>query len=508
MKKQTKQTSRSRLRLSKIGLALASLGAIVSSSAFADMQIDTKGGLTVWDPNNSCYWFKLNGRLEFDEVYFSAPYQDRRSNFPSSANVRRVFMALRGGVGECLTYNLTMDFGKTFGFWNNSVNPTDTVPPFATRGQLFAGNPFLHGLTVIEEAWLGYTGFGDCTRIRVGQFTPLATMDGLGNYGIQNGQMFLESAMATRAFAVPSYIQTDSRAQKALGIILDTQLFDMITLAGTIYQPAHGFLNVYGDNRASDRLGGAVRGTFSPIHEEGCVVHLGALGRYQTLNHTDGTRRFGTTSIRNTTFFTGPEVQERNYIGNPANVSAITTNDPNILNIGAQRIKSFTTAAVEALGIWGPVTIQGEGHYAELRRLPDASADISARTQSDRRWFYGWHLQGGYVLTGESRCYDFANGGLGGIRPCNPYGAWEVVARYSRLHLNNKDIWGGSAHNVTVGLNWYINDNVRVFVNYIRANILPTGTLAGTKGTINQVNDNTVVKRQLDIFGARLQVVF
>jgi len=489
-------------RLKRVGLALAGLGAIASSSAFAAMQIDTHGGLRVWDPCNSSYWFLLNGRLEFDEIYFSAPYRDRRSNFPSSANIRRAFLAFQGGIGECLTYNLTLDFGRSFANWVNTINPNDAE--FANRGQLLNRNPFLHGHTLVEEAWLGYTGLWECTRIRLGQFTPLTTMDGLSNYGTGNGQMFLESALATRAFSVPSYLDSDSRAMKGLGVIVETQICDVVTLAGTIYQPAHGSLNVYGDARASDRLGGAIRGTFSPIHEDGCVFHLGAMGRYQTLNSTDGTQRFGTTAIRNTLFFTTPEVTPRNYVGNPRNVSAVTTNDPNLLNIGAQRVKSYATASVEALGIWGPITLQGEGHYAQINRLADGSAadpDVNTRTLSDRRWFYGWHLQGGYVLTGESRCYDFANGGLCGIKPCNPYGAWEVVARYSRLHLNNKDIWGGSEHNVTVGLNWYANDNVRVAFNYIRANILPTGTRAGTK-------DNTVVNRHLDIFGARLQVVF
>ena len=176
------------------------------------MQISTKGGLTVWDPNNSCYWFKLNGRMEFDEAYYSGSYQDRRSNFPSSANIRRLFVAFNGGIGECLTYNLTLDFGRNLGRWNNTVNTA--LGSFPTRGQLFSESSLFNGVTLVDEAWLGYTGLWECTRIRVGQFTPLATMDGQGNYGINNGQMFMESALATTAFSVPSYIETDSRAQK------------------------------------------------------------------------------------------------------------------------------------------------------------------------------------------------------------------------------------------------------------------------------------------------------
>jgi phosphate-selective porin OprO/OprP len=480
--------------LKNMGLALAGISAVISGSALAEMQIQTQGGLKVSDPANPHYSFKLNGRLELDEVLFSGAARDRGGNFPSSGNIRRAFVAFGGGVGENLTYNLGLDFGRAHSTW---------TPNAATNASTATLNTASHGHTVVEEAWLGYTGFADkATRVRVGQFTPLATMDGAGNYGTDNSQMFLESALATSTFSVPSYSDYSTRSMKGFGVVLDTHFCDMLTLAATVYQPAHGSANVNGNAKRSDRLGQAVRVTFSPVHDESSSIHLGALVRHQSLNHTDSSQAVGSAarSIRNTLFFTTPEAMSRNYVGNPRDLSAVTTNDPNVINAGAIRAKGYNHFAGELAGIWGPVSVQGEYHHAIVKRL--AHLTDAAPTNGKSLKFHGWHAQAGYVLTGESRAYDFARGTIGGIKPSDPSGAWELVARYSYVTLNNKEIFGGSGHNATAGANWYVNNNIRLAFNYIRSNIRPTGVVAGTAAPANGV------KRKLDILAARVQVVF
>lgn len=460
----------------KMALAVAGLSAALSGSALAEMQIDTHGGLKVWDPCNPCYWFCINGRLELDEVYYSGTYRDRAANYPSSGNIRLGRLAFKGGVGEDLSYNVTLDFGRTQSIWTNTAN----------GAQLTTNAPYIHGLTLIEEAWLAYTGLWECTRIRFGQFTPLATIDDMGNYGTANGQMFMESALATRAFSVPSFIDTDSRSRKGLGVVADGQILDMFTLAAAVYQPATSAFNNYGDPGRSDRWGGSLRATFSPIHECDQAYHIGVLARFQDMNST----RFDT-PVLNTLFFTTPEVVARNYIGNPRNFSANTTLDPNLLNTGALRARNYTHYAADVLALYGPFTFEGEYHHAFVGRKDQTNVQ-----------FRGGHAQVGYVLTGESRCYDFVHGALGGIKPCGEWGAWEIVARYSSLTLNNKNVFGGYAGNATVGINWYVNDNVRFAFNYIRSTFQPTGTIAGT------ATNPLPIKRRLDIFAGRLQIIF
>jgi phosphate-selective porin len=65
-------------------------------------------------------------------------------------------------------------------------------------------------------------------------------------------------------------------------------------------------------------------------------------------------------------------------------------------------------------------------------------------------------------------------------------------------------VYGGSEHNTSFGVNWFINDNVRIGANYIRANIRGTGVPAGTA----VLAATAPVKRQLDIFGLRFAVAF
>ncbi|MHC4563096.1 MAG: OprO/OprP family phosphate-selective porin [Planctomycetota bacterium] len=105
------------------------------------------------------------------------------------------------------------------------------------------------------------------------------------------------------------------------------------------------------------------------------------------------------------------------------------------------------------------------------------AAGVDVNSGGDDLWLSGLYFQTSYVLTGESRPYDTKTGTFKGIKPKKNFltgggiGAWEVAARYSFLDLNKGDV-STSAHrmqNFTVGLNWYLNPNVRISGNYIRS---------------------------------------
>jgi phosphate-selective porin OprO/OprP len=140
--------------------------------------------------------------------------------------------------------------------------------------------------------------------------------------------------------------------------------------------------------------------------------------------------------------------------------------------------------------------------------------------------YQGFYIMASYVLTGETKTYDFDSGTFGAVHPKSRKGAWEILVRHSYVNLADRNLAAnpyftrvdfvpvgavddmgfhvdrannyhsgvtvqdivGSAHSTAIGLTWWVNDNVRFLANYVRAD-LP--------------NDNDV-----DIFGLRAQVTW
>jgi phosphate-selective porin OprO/OprP len=87
-----------------------------------------------------------------------------------------------------------------------------------------------------------------------------------------------------------------------------------------------------------------------------------------------------------------------------------------------------------------------------------------------------------YFLTGESRTYSkieyrfdrpiphnnfYAVRGGGSGRPLSvSEGAWQVGLRYNYLCLTDGQVNGGVLNGMTLGLNWLLNPNARVYFNY------------------------------------------
>ncbi|UPG91350.1 porin [Luteibacter aegosomaticola] len=111
---------------------------------------------------------------------------------------------------------------------------------------------------------------------------------------------------------------------------------------------------------------------------------------------------------------------------------------------------------LEGLWIHGPWSVQGEYLDAKVK-LRDALA-YKAR---------GWYTFGSWVLTGESRTYR--SGNVSDVQPAGPWGAMEVLVRYSTLNLDDGPTQGGNEHDWTLGANWYITPYVKLQANHVRA---------------------------------------
>jgi phosphate-selective porin OprO/OprP len=117
---------------------------------------------------------------------------------------------------------------------------------------------------------------------------------------------------------------------------------------------------------------------------------------------------------------------------------------------------------------------QGEYYHYQVQRQGLANAD-----------FDGGYGQVSWTLTGESHAYNPQAASYFRISPKTPFslahggwGAWEVAARVDYVNLNSQftpglalsaepaAIDGGLQRGLTLGLNWYPNDLVRLLLDY------------------------------------------
>jgi phosphate-selective porin OprO/OprP len=81
-----------------------------------------------------------------------------------------------------------------------------------------------------------------------------------------------------------------------------------------------------------------------------------------------------------------------------------------------------------------------------------------------------------------------------------------VGLRYSAIDLTDGDVEGEEADNITVGLNWYLNPNMRVMFNFINSDVEDRfGTFEDEAENIIPVD---VANEDLDIFQVRFMMDF
>ena len=71
------------------------------------------------------------------------------------------------------------------------------------------------------------------------------------------------------------------------------------------------------------------------------------------------------------------------------------------------------------------------------------------------------------------RSYSASKCSYGKIKPGTVVGkggmgAWQLAVRFSSVDLNDNDISGGDVQNLSFGLNWYANNNIRMSANYVK----------------------------------------
>jgi phosphate-selective porin OprO/OprP len=153
---------------------------------------------------------------------------------------------------------------------------------------------------------------------------------------------------------------------------------------------------------------------------------------------------------------------------------------------------------------YGPLSLSGEyvisDQVVSRTTAPLTSADLRNTA---------WEISAGWVLTGENASYN-------GVTPQHSFsptdgqwGAWQIVARYADLEIDSAAFAvagpfaaAGSASEAkawSVGLNWYLNRDIRVNASFSRT------TFAGGGGT---AGPGPVTSQPENVFFTRIQLAF
>jgi phosphate-selective porin OprO/OprP len=174
-----------------------------------------------------------------------------------------------------------------------------------------------------------------------------------------------------------------------------------------------------------------------------------------------------------------------------------------------------SSGAVVAHGTHWRLSPQGYYYYGPFGLLgeyviSDQGVQISNGTlQTANLKNKAWDIAAGWVLTGEDATYI-------GVTPRHPFdprngswGALQLVARYAELDVDkaafpifaNPATSASEAHSWSVGLNWYLNKNIRVNTSFSRT----TFTGGGGAGTTVPA---AVTQHPEDVLFTRVQLSF
>lgn len=129
---------------------------------------------------------------------------------------------------------------------------------------------------------------------------------------------------------------------------------------------------------------------------------------------------------------------------------------------------------------WSPQAYYYYGPFGLIAEYARVSQDVTAGANQASLDNDAWQIAGSWLLTGEDASFK-------GVKPKNAFdsetdgwGAWELVARYQQLNVDDDAFVASRYSNITtsaksarsyaLGVNWYLNQDVKLVVNYEQTN--------------------------------------
>jgi phosphate-selective porin OprO/OprP len=441
------------------------------------------------------------------------------SDLSSGTTIRRAYFGVEGKVYNDFSYELRLNGGGTNGGLNTTcTNPTVTSATVLTGapGATAATTSTAAGCAIggvangsdgdslINKAVVTYTGIPGW-HVNVGIIEPAFMFEGTTSSA---SLMFLERPEIDN-IAADSFGAGDSREGIEIGWAKTDALWA-------------------GDNiTATGAFTGRKTGT-AAAHGNGGDENTQVLGRV-----TDRLWSEGLSNLQ-----IGFSAAKALYTGNSAGGGAQSLNfqDRPQIRVDGTRLVSTGGMAAKNGNMWS-ADLGGNidnfflgGEYAQFtadRQCGNLVVANNARCTSstaviDHPTFRGWYVEGSWIITGETKAYSPSAinnevGGFNGPVPSRPFslggdswGAWELVARYSDTNLNWNPLLGATTNTagtsnlagvlggdekiIALGINWYLNRNVRLMID---DNIVKVKK--GTAAIPNRDGQN------LNIVGVRLQ---
>jgi phosphate-selective porin OprO and OprP len=233
-------------------------------------------------------------------------------------------------------------------------------------------------------------------------------------------------------------------------------------------------------------------------------LHLGLSGGWRNGSSNDSTSGYRTFELR-----ARPELRDDDPAGSPSGGQAVPNADSNrLIDTGVIVASDEWISGLELCYVRGPFSIQAEYGWTwidDAVGFAPTGFTLNPKLKTPQDYvFSGGYVQLAYTLTGEARGYDRRYGTLtrGYFNQEGPFtnaflnrgedgrynwgwGAWELAARYTYVNLNDgtglNRIQGGVYDGLTVGLNWFLNDNIKFNFDWVysQRSSVPIGTIPG-----------------------------
>jgi phosphate-selective porin OprO/OprP len=278
------------------------------------------------------------------------------------------------------------------------------------------------GLDGFRDVYIAKGGLGG--KFTIGHFKPYRSMEELTSSN--------EITMMERPFSSASGLFSGRQFRQGVGYLRGG---DNYTFGATAFNTRDAA------SSRNEGVGAAMRATYAPINNENSTLHFGLSASTENGNQSSPDMRASVA-----------------YAGRrgPSQTIATTT--------GASG-DAVDHIGLEAAGAFGPLYFQSE--YAKARfEGPLADEDVES-----------YYVMGSWMLTGQHKPYKSATGVFGSPKLGSDETAWELTARYDTIE--NKDVDDLEVSSWILGVNYYINPNVRVMFNYTQGDNEFTGDDTG-----------------------------